>query len=626
MGIFSNLAESILKIRVVPKQTAKDKTSFTTDNNSLPKQIDEAIEAGKRVDFSDLMNITQLKGNRNQKYAAFEEMVADGRIGAAVEMYANDTVQYSPDGKVVWVESSDSEVAQYANQLIEDLGIAENIWSYAYCMWLYGDVYLETFENTSYRNNKPTLLVEPTKLNPNVRTQVKIQGSKLERYIEKVPNPAEIYDLQYKGKTSGFIRSIDDFDSTTENNTYIYSTIYNDINILNPTKYVHICLSPNINRRPEKFKLIKELKENKDKSGRIDISDTESSGGELSFIVKTGQSILENVYGAYQTLKLKEESVLLERITKASITRIIQVELGDLPESKKRQKLQEIKNQIEQQLQVNKQAGTIQSRAGAQPIENIIYTSTRQGKGAISTVNIGGDVNIGDLADVEDSENKVYGALLTPKALLGADMDGTGLSNGGSLTEMNTTYARRIKRGQIALCSGLKTLINIFALADGLGDKVVNNFEVKLTPIITVEDNRRDELMQTKIRNVNDIMALFNNIEQVDEDIKLEMLTNWLSSYLNQQDIVDILDASLKEKEDEETDETKVGNGDDFEMSAGGGSSSMPPMGNLGSTDEEKPSEIPTDTIEPTAETEPESAPELAPQVDLADVEGQNLL
>ena len=625
MGVFNKLVESILKVRVVPKQTAEDKTSFTTDANSLPKQVGEAIETGKRVDFSDLMNITQLKGNRNQKYAAFEEMVADGRIGAAVEMYANDTVQYSPDGKVVWVESSDSEVAQYANQLIEDLGIAENIWSYAYCMWLYGDVYLETFENTSYRNNKPTLLVEPTKLNPKVRTQVNIQGSKLERYIEKVPNPAEIYDLQYKGKTSGFIRSIDDFDSTTENNTYIYSTISTDINILNPTKYVHICLSPNINRRPEKFKLIKETTEKKDNQGRIDISNTESSGGELSFIVKTGQSILENVYGAYQTLKLKEESVLLERITKASITRIIQVELGDLPESKKRQKLQEIKNQIEQQLQVNKQAGTIQSRAGAQPIENIIYTSTRQGKGAISTVNIGGDVNIGDLADVEDSENKVYGSLLTPKALLGADMDGTGLSNGGSLTEMNTTYARRIKRGQIALCSGLKTLINIFALADGLGDKVVNNFEVKLTPIITVEDNRRDELMQTKIRNVNDIMALFNNIEQVDEDTKLEMLTNWLSSYLNQQDVVDIINQTLKEKEKEDQ-ENIEDDGDDFEMSAGGGSSSMPPRGNLGNTNEGEPLEIPTDTTEPTTETEPESTPELAPQVDLADVEGQNLL
>ena len=171
---------------------------------------------------------------------------------------------------------------------------------------------------------------------------------------------------------------------------------------------------------------------------------------------------------------------------------------------------------------MNKQVGTMQSRAGAQPIENIIYTTTKNGKGAISTVNIGGDVDIGDLADVEDSENKVYGALLTPKALLGADMDGSGLSNGGSLTEMNTTYARRIKRGQVAIQSAMKTLINIFALADGLGDKIVNNFEVKLTPIITVEDNRRDELMQTKIRNVNDILSLFNNLETVDEDTKLK--------------------------------------------------------------------------------------------------------
>ena len=60
-----------------------------------------------------------------------------------------------------------------------------------------------------------------------------------------------------------------------------------------------------------------------------------------------------------------------------------------MPESQKRKKLQLIKDQIEQQLELNKQLGTVQSRAGAQPIENIIYTSTKDGKGAISTVNVG---------------------------------------------------------------------------------------------------------------------------------------------------------------------------------------------------------------------------------------------
>lgn len=624
MGFIDRLRESIFRVRVVPKQTPEDRTSFTNERDSLNNKLNEAIEAGRRIDLSDLLNITTLKGTRNEKYAIFEEMVADGRIGAAVEMYANDTVQYSPDGKIIWVESSDTEVAKYGNKLLEDLNIPENIWSYAYCLWLYGDVYLELFENTSYRNNRPTLLVEPTKINPNVRTQVQIAGAKLERYIEKVPNSAEVYDLQYKGKTSGFIRSQDNMENTLENNSYIYSGTITDVDILSPTKFVHICLSPNINRHPEKFRLIKEEINKKDSQGRIDASNTEGSGGSLSFVVKSGQSILENVYGAYQTLKLKEESVLLERVTKSSITRVIQVELGDLPESQKRKKLQEIKNQIEQQIQINKQAGTMQSRAGAQPIENIIYTTTKNGKGAISTVNIGGDVDIGNLADVEDSENKVYGALLTPKALLGADMDGTGLSNGGSLTEMNTTYARRIKRGQVAIQSAMKTLINIFALADGLGDKIVNNFEVKLTPIITVEDNRRDELMQTKIRNVNDIMALLDNLEQIDDDTKLKMLLEWLSTYLNQQDIVDILDERIKELEKEEKEALANGEvpqqekekGGEFEMSGGGSAPSS--LGNMPINTNE-PTDDNGNEIVPNPMTD-ENRPEIAPQVDLAEI------
>lgn len=264
--------------------------------------------------------------------------------------------------------------------------------SYAYCLCLYGDIYLETFMNTSNSGTKPTLLLEPLKQNQNIRTQKEIKGAKLVRYIEKVPNPADVYDLQFKGKTAGFVRSEseNDFKNSLDNNVYTYTAASTDLDILSPTKFVHICLSPNINRFPEKFTLIQKTEKEKElKDGTIDGSDLEGGNSSLTFTVKTGQSILENVYGAYQTLKLKEESVLLERITKSSITRIIQVELGDMPESQKRKKLQLIKDQIEQQLELNKQLGTVQSRAGAQPIENIIYTSTKDGKGAISTVNVG---------------------------------------------------------------------------------------------------------------------------------------------------------------------------------------------------------------------------------------------
>ena len=633
MSILNKLREGIFRVRIIPQPNVEDKTAFTRKKDSLPEQMNEAIEQGKRIDLSELLNITTLKGNRNQKYQAFEEMVADGRIGAAVEMYANDAVQYNSQGKIIWVESDNNDAAMYGNKLIEDLNVADNIWSWAYCLCLYGDVYLETFMDTSNSGTKPTLLLEPSKINPNVRTQKDIQGAKLLRYVEKVPNPADIYDLQYKGKTAGFIKSEseNEFKNDLQDNVYTYTAASTDLDVLGPTKYVHICLSPNINRFPEKFTLVRKTEKEKElENGDIDGSDLEGNGGSLTFTVKTGQSILENVYGAYQTLKLKEESVLLERITKSSITRVIQVELGDMPESQKRKKLQLIKDQIEQQLELNKSAGTIQSRAGAQPIENIIYTSTKDGKGAISTVNIGGDVDIGNLDDLTDSENKVYGALLIPKALLGADMDGTGLSNGGSLTEMNTTYARRIKRIQVALQTGIETLLNIFALAEGL-KKHVGKFSVKLTPIITVEDNRRDELLQNKIRNVNDMLSLVDNMEQIDDTTKLNMLIEWLSKYLNQQDIVEIINNRLKELDKEETEKTQDEHeqqidgdtGSDFNNSSFGG-----PSPSFGGPDFDKDFDEETNNTEElnTEETSEDNTPQLADQENLADIEGEDLV
>ena len=632
MGILTKLAEGIFKVRIVPKTSPSETTAFTDTKDSAANRITDAIDSGKRIDLSDLLNITSLKGDRNTKYEIFEEMVADGRIGAAVEMYANDTVQYDSEGKVIWIESENSDIAEYGNKLIEDLNIPENIWSYAYCMWLYGDVYLELFENTSNNNTRPTLLLEPIKQNTSVRTQIPIQGAKLERYIEKVPNPAEVYDLQSKGKTSGFIRNKDDINSTSPDNksNYWYSGSTSNIDVLSPTKFVHICLSPNINRFPEYFRLIKDNNiEDKTEDGYIDGSKTENSGDSLTFQVKTGQSILENVYGPYQTLKLKEESVLLERITKSSITRVIQVELGDMPESQKKKKLREIKNQIEQTLIMNKDAGTLQSRTGGQPIENILYTTTKNGKGTISTVNIGGDADIGNLDDLDQSENKVYGALLIPKALLGADMDGSGLSNGGSLTEMNTTYARRIKRGQLALCSAIKNLINIFALSEGLGAQVVNNFEVKLTPIITVEDNRRDELLQNKIRNVNDMLSLVDNMESITETTKLEMIIQWLSSYLNQQDIVDIINEAIKDIENKEDEESSSDiDNEDNDISSGLSFGSSPSFGdfdndsNMPDFDEEPIG----DEIENNEEDNTNNTPELSNQTNLSDIEGEDLL
>ena len=184
------LVEDTFRVRIIPKQTPRDTMAITSEKNSLTNQVDEAVENGKRIDLSGLRDLMSLKTDRNEQYKAYEEMVADGRIGAAVEMYANDTVQQGPDGRTIWVDSDNPDVAAYGNKLLEDLNVEQNLWSWAYCMWLYGDVYLELFENTSSLGNKPTLITEPVNHNSNFQKQIKLEGTFLERY-EKEPNPAD---------------------------------------------------------------------------------------------------------------------------------------------------------------------------------------------------------------------------------------------------------------------------------------------------------------------------------------------------------------------------------------------------------------------------------------------------
>lgn len=135
--------------------------------------------------------------------------------------------------------------------------------------------------------------------------------------------------------------------------------------------------------------------------------------------------------------------------------------------------------------------------------------------------------------------------------------------------------------------------------------------------------------MQTKIRNINDMMGLVNNMDSIDETTKLEMIIQWLSTYLNQQDIVDIINERLKDLENEEknSDDNTSKNVDDtdLDIDIGGGSDSFgPPTGGLNhkglDLDEPNLDELDLEGPEEIEE------PEIAETTNLADIEGQDLL
>lgn len=522
MGILQNLWEDKLKVKFIKNNKEFSGIPITTDTEDITyKQIHD-VDGGSILDTEAIATFRRLSSNRQEKYAAYENMLSDATIAAAMEMYADDATQYDPKkGKVIWVESSEPDIANAANRLIDVLQLNEKAWRHIYSLCTYGDLYLRIYREGDTPDYADILNSVPG----TIRTKVQDTSRPMEEYIEYIEDPSTIYDLQIKDKTSGFVRM--HMTPTTKNaNSYIHNSIgvhqvsIENIDFYDRRSFVHISLAESISRNPEYL--------------AIDDKDTNTT---TVYKVKSGKSILADAYEAAQTVKLLEDSMLLSRLTKSALIRLLQIEVGDMPKPEVENLLRRVKNMIEQKIALNKNNGEARSYNSPGPMENIIYFPTKEGKGAITLNNLGGDVNVKDIADIDYFNNKLLSALKTPKQFLNYDSP-EGLGNGTSLTKISSRYAHTIMRIQNSYKSGITTLLNLYFLDKGL--EYINKFTVKMVSPATIEDIERDEQMANRISQVSDILNLI--AEVTDDEGKIETLVHLLSEYLNLSEIAAIIE------------------------------------------------------------------------------------
>lgn len=566
--------EDFLKIRIKGKPGKESDAGIATKGNTLVDVLEKASEAGKIVDISEFQQFRTLGTDRNEQYRMYDEMAYDSVVSAALELYSDDATQYNSKGQIVWVESEDPTIAQFANRLIDNLQINEHIWSYAYNLVKYGDVYLQLFKDDEIQKDPLIQRLDHT----DVDTVTNRKGSVLEEYIELVPNPARLFDLSNRGKTVGFVevQLADNSDGSAVFKNYMYNMNDTNIKVYEPKKFVHIMLNPDTDRFPEKLSLTFD--------GNVTGEDPDSAQAKLdqvvvNYNVKRGKSILHDQYKTYRELQLMEDALLLNRVTRSSIIRLLQIEIGDMPSNQAEQLLHRYKNLIEQKNYMDKDAGSFTSAANPGPIDNVLYIPTRDGKGAVSMSNLGGDVDVKAITDVDYFKNKYYAGYKIPRQFLGETDEGGGFSGGTSLTKLDARYARTIKRIQNAIISGLTTLINIFALNRELPE-YVNNFTVKMVSPATTEDAERDETLNNRIDIVSRFMELIPEGMASDETLK-DILITFMSEYLSEPDVAGKLDEDdtlEKNKEDVDMDFGVSGGGprggNDIDIDLGGGTSS----------------------------------------------------
>ena len=566
--------EDFLKIRIKGKPGKETSIGIASKNKTLSTELEGAIDSGSFVDTTAFNQFRTLGTDRNEQYRMYDEMGLDSIISAALELYTDDATQYNNKGQIIWVESEDPQIAQFGNRLLDNLQISDKIWSIAYCLVKYGEVYLELFKDDEI-DDEPVI---KTLDHSGIDVVKNRKGSELEEYIEKVPNPARLFDLSNKGKTVGFVEVElnDNEDESSLLKSYMYDFNDNNIKVYEPTKFVHIMLNADTDRFPEKLSLTFENKITSD-------TDDKQAMVVKTYDVKRGKSILHDLYKIFREIQLMEDALLLNRVTRSSIIRFLQIEIGDMSENQATQILHRYKKLIEQKNYLDKDSGSFTSAATPGPIDNVLYIPTRDGKGAVSMSNLGGDVDVKSIADVDFFKNKLYGGLKIPRQFLGETEEGGGFSGGTSLTKLDARYARTIKRIQNALVSGITTLINLFALGKGLSN-YINNFTVKMTSPATTEDAERDEILSNRLEIVDRLMGIIPE-DMIDPKTRKNILVMLMSEYLSEPEIADEItnDTTLDEMPEEELDTLDMdsegggagfsGGGSDIDIDIGGGPS-----------------------------------------------------
>ena len=534
----------------------------------LYQNIMEA-EKASTIDAALLQSFSNISQSRDTIYSLLDTMAEDPTISAVLEIYAEDATEVAENGRIIWCQSDDPNVNKYITFLLDSLNIDKKIYQWVFSLIKYGDTYIRLYRKSevgeSSQPEKKKLEENLDSDNETLNEDIKIiafsKSDKYSHYVEMVPNPAEMFELTRFGKSYAYIQAPSDVTATKVdtmiNQWYRYKFNQKDVNIYDATCFVHGCLTDNSTRTPEEVELFRE-------------DSTTGSSPSMSFKVNRGQSILYNSFKIWREMMLLENSLLLNRLTKSSIARIIGVEIGDMPKEMVGKKIMDVKQLFEQKTALNSQ-NSMAEYTNPGPVENNVYIPTHDGKGNITIQQVGGDVDVKGLADVDYFTNKLYGSLRVPKQYLGDTDDSTGFNGGTSLSIISSRYAKAIKRIQSTVVQMITDMINLMLIDRGL-QSYINKFELHMVPPTTQEEIDKRENTSQKIQVIGDIMNLLSDIE--DQSKKFRVLKSLISDVVSDEELILVLQECIDELEEQEEqgEDTTDGESDvDFGDLGGGG-------------------------------------------------------
>ena len=567
-------------VGTITKPITLDQTT-KLDIDTDKKLLDNIIEASisGNLNTAELEQFTAISNSRDQVYQLIDTMMKDSVVSSIVRTYAEDACEVADNGHIIWCESNDPNISKFVNYLLNIMNVDKNIFSWVYSLIKYGDVYLRLYRESDYKDplfkqdsidnsfsaktqlneafnqtfGEPTSK-EEANLNEALYLNVHSASDPYSYYIEMVPDPGSMFELTKFGKTYGYIETpnVDQNMSylsnylgvSTASGVYNYRMKTNDVNIYQADDFVHAYLADDTERFPEKVDIF--LTEEDYKNGK----------NPQAYQVKRGKSLLYDSYKIWREKSLLENAVLLNRITRSSVVRTIQVEVGDMSKTQVQRTLTRIKNLMEQKSSI--EAGSSYSEyTNPGPVENNIYLATHNGQGAVTIGTMGGDVDIKNIADLDYWTNKFYSSYGIPKQYFGWTDDAAGFNGGTSLSILSSIYGKGVIRIQNAIIQAITDAVNLILINKGC-KAYLNNFVLKMKAPATQEEKDYRESLSNRVNTISNIQSLFSEVE--DKSNKLNILKTLVSTLNYGDELTSILDKeiAIADKQKKEAEEAKA--------------------------------------------------------------------
>jgi len=229
-----------------------------------------------------------------------------------------------------------------------------------------------------------------------------------------------------------------------------------------------------------------------------------------------GTSLARAAIRAWQQLRMMEDAVVIARLTRAHNRLAYLVDTGSLTPQEAQKHLQKVKAHLSKRRTIDPKTGKMDTSYNPMQVEADVFVATNKESKADVKV-LQGDLTVGNLADLEYFQQKIFTALQVPKPYLAHEKDTRTKS---VVTAQDIQFARSVRRIQQVMAEGLRKLFDFALLLKGINPRKVQ-YTIGF-PVISIVDDLR--VWQTEQLKMLVAQMMKQNFWPSDEWIFIHLL------------------------------------------------------------------------------------------------------